>query len=125
MSIFNALTGNASEINQEALAKEFSTVLIEGEQIEAAFKLVRDLIVFTNKRLVLVDKQGLSGKKVAYVSVPYKSITKFAKESAGTFDLDAEIKIWVRGDHSPINLDFRKDKNVNKIYQALSNYVLN
>lgn len=124
MSIFNALIGNASEINQEKLAQEFSTILVDGEQIESAFKLVRDLIVFTNKRLVLVDKQGLTGKKVAYVSIPYRNITKFAKESQGTFDLDAEIKVWVRSDHSPINLEFRKDKNVNRIYQILSSYVL-
>lgn len=61
--------------------------------IEKAYQLIRDLFVFTNKRLILVDKQDLTGHKVEYHSLPYKSITHFSFETAGHFDLDAVLKI--------------------------------
>ena len=69
--------------------------------MHAAYGLARDVFIFTNMRLILVDKQGFSGKKVEYQSIPYKSIERFAVETAGTFDLDAELKIWVVGAGSP------------------------
>lgn len=124
MGLFDALLGNASEIDKDKLESEFAALLISGEQIEHAYKLFRDLIVLTNKRLVLVDKQGLTGKKKEYLSIPYGSVTKFSKESAGRFDMDAEIKLWVRGDATPLTLEFRKDKNIHDIYRVLSSYIL-
>jgi len=124
MSIFGNLLGNASEVDTGKLEREFATLLVEGERLEHAFRIFRDLIVFTNKRLVLVDKQGLTGKKTAYLSVPYGSITKFSKESAGRFDLDAEIKVWVRGEATPLEFEFRKDKNIHDVYRVLSAYIL-
>ena len=66
MGIFNGLMGNASEINLDALIKEYNKILAENERIEKAYKLVRDLFIFTNKRLILVDKQGVTGKKTEY-----------------------------------------------------------
>lgn len=124
MGLFDALLGNASEIDKDKLESEFAALLISGEKIEHAYKLFRDLIVLTNKRLVLVDKQGLTGKKKEYLSIPYGSVTKFSKESAGRFDMDAEIKLWVRGDATPLVLEFRKDKNIHDIYRVLSSYIL-
>lgn len=79
---------------------------------------------FTNLRLVLVDKQGLTGKKKQYLSVPYASIIRFSKETAGRFDMDAELKIWVRGQGEPLAFEFRKDKNVHDVYRVLSGYIL-
>lgn len=99
-------------------------MLIDGEHIEKAYKLIRDMFVFTNKRLILVDKQGITGSKVDYVSIPYTSITKFSKESAGLMDLDAELKIWVRGEGAPIKKQFGKNDNINEVYKILSQYIL-
>ena len=70
MGIFNAILGNASEVNIDNVAKEFQPILIPGESIEKAFKLIRDMFIFTNKRMILVEKQ-LVGTKVEYVSIPY------------------------------------------------------
>jgi hypothetical protein len=98
--------------------------LIKGESLIAAFKLIRDLFVFTNLRLILVDKQGMTGKKVDYQTIPYKSITRFAKESAGVLDLDAELKIWIHGQKDPIVKEFKKNDSVNKIYRILSAVIL-
>lgn len=124
MGIVRGLMGHASEIDIEKVQQEFSPILIKGEKLVAGFKLVRDMFVFTNARLILVDKQGVTGKKVEYQTIPYKSITRFAKESAGVLDLDAELKIWIHGQDKPIEKEFKKNDSVNKIYKILSQVTL-
>ncbi len=116
--------GHASEISIEKLQEEFSPILIEGEILEKAYKLIRDMYVFTNKRLILVEKQGLTASKTDYQSIPYKSITRFSKESAGLLDFDAELKIWLSGIHEPITKEFKKGDNINEVYRILSNHIL-
>ncbi|HEX8270507.1 MAG TPA: PH domain-containing protein [Flavobacterium sp.] len=124
MGIFNAIMGNASEVSITEVAKEFQPLLIEGETIEKAFKLIRDMFVFTNKRLILAEKQ-LVGTKVDYMSIPYSNIIKFSKESAGIMDLDAELKIWIKDESMPIKKQFGKgSNNINEVYQIISRHVL-
>ena len=77
MGLLNALMGNSSEVSSESVINEFAPILIEGETIIKSFKLIRDMFVFTNKRLILVDKQGVTGSKVDFMTIPYKSITTF------------------------------------------------
>ena len=116
MGLFNAILGNASEVTIESASKEFEPILIEGEEIEKAFRLIKDMFVFTNKRLILVEKQ-LVGSKVDYLSIPYKNIKKFSKESAGILDLDADLKIWLNNDNEPISKQFGKGgNNINEVY---------
>ena len=124
MGLFNAIMGNASEVNIAKIREEFQPMLVPGEEIEKAYKVIRDMFVFTNKRLILVDKQGITGSKVDYLSIPYTSIIKFSKESAGLLDLDADLKIWVRGEAVPIKKQFGKDNNINEVYQILSRHIL-
>lgn len=124
MSLFFALLGNASEVDAKRLETEFSQLLIEGEEILHSYKLFRDLIVFTNLRLFLVDKQGMSGKKRQYLAIPYRSVDYFSKETAGQFDLDAEIKIWIKSRPAPISLEFHRDKHIHEIFRVLSERVL-
>jgi len=124
MGIFNAILGNASEVTIENVSKEFEPILVEGEIIEKAFKLIKDMFIFTNKRMILVEKQ-LVGTKVDYMSIPYSSIQKFSKESAGILDLDAELKIWLRSEDTPIVKQFGKSgNNINEVYQILSKHIL-
>jgi hypothetical protein len=124
MGLISGLMGHATEISIEKLQAEFSPILVEGEVLEKAFKVIRDIYVFTNKRLIFVDKQGITGSKVEYQSIPYKNIIRFSKESAGLLDLDAELKIWLSGMHEPIKKEFKKDNNINEVYQLLSKYIL-
>ena len=124
MGLFNAIMGNASEVNTENLSKEFEPLLIDGEKIEKGYKVIKDMFVFTNKRLILVEKQ-LVGSKVDYLSIPYSSIKKFSKESAGILDMDAELKIWLAGEDAPISKQFGKGgNNINEVYQILSQHIL-
>jgi len=99
-------------------------VLAEGERIEKAFQLIGDMFVFTDKRLIFVNRQGLSGSKVDYQSIPYRSITRFSIEMAGTFDLDAELKIWLTGGAAPFQLQFNKKLSIYDVQRVLASYVL-
>jgi hypothetical protein len=125
MGIFDALMGNASKIDASKVQQEFAQVLAPGEQIEHAYQLIRDFFVFTDKRLVLVDKQGMTGSKVEYHSYPYRSITHFSIETAGTFDLDAELKVWISGSPAPvIQKTFNKRLSIYEVQSVLATYVL-
>ena len=102
MGLLDGMLGNAAKIDPAKIQQEFSQILAKGEVVEHAYQLIRDYFVFTDKRLVLVDKQGMTGSKIDYHSIPYKSITHFSVETGGTFDLDAELKIWISGTAAPI-----------------------
>lgn len=125
MGLFSELLGNAGAVSQEELNKQYGQLLCEGEEIELGFKLIRDMFIFTTKRLILVDKQGITGNKVEYKSISYKSITRFSVETAGTFDLDAELKIWVSSELQPsVKKQFNKSVNVYDVQRVLAQHVL-
>lgn len=124
MGILDGLMGNASEVNIADVRKEFAQVLAPEENIEKAYKLIRDMFIFTNKRPILIDKQGLTGKKSEVHSLPYRNITHFSIETAGSFDLDAELKIWISGSPTPIQKQFNKNLNIYEVQSVLAAYVL-
>lgn len=122
MGFLDALMGNASEVSIEDVAEELAPILGESESLQKVFKEIRDMYVFTNKRLILIDKQGLTGRKVDYHTIPYKAITQFKLETSGHFDMDAELKIWVSGQSDPIEKELKKDTVVG-IQQTLANFL--
>lgn len=125
MGIFSAILGNAGSVSHEDLLKKYGQLLTDNEEIEMGFKLIRDTFIFTNKRLILVDVQGLTGSKTEYKSISYKSITRFSVETAGTFELDAELKIWVSSEQQPsIVKQFNKSVNVYEVQKVLAHHVL-
>lgn len=124
MGLLDAMLGNASKIDAAKIQDEFGRLLAPGEKVEHAYQLLRDYFVFTDKRLVLVDKQGLTGSKVEYHSLPYRSITHFSIETGGTFDLDAELKIWLSGTALPFKKQFNKRLSIYEVQAVLASYVL-
>lgn len=125
MSLFNKLLGNASEVSTEKLKEKYGRLLISNEQIELRFALFRDVFMFTNKRLILIDVQGLTGSKIEYKSMPYKSISRFSLETSGTFDLDAGLKIWISSENIPtVSKKFNKSINVYEVQQYLAEKVM-
>lgn len=125
MGLFSTLLGNAGVANIDELKNEYGKLLTENENIEIGFKLFRDVFIFTNKRLILVDKQGITGKKIDYRSVVYKAISRFSIETAGSFDLDAELKIWVSSEATPsVSKRFNKDVNIYDVQKVLAKHVL-
>ena len=126
MGFLSNLLGNAGVATVDELSKEFGNLLSENESIEIGFKLFRDVFIFTNKRLFLVNKQGITGKKIEYLSVVYKSIFRFSIETAGHFDLEAELKIWISSEVNPsVSKKFNKQVNIYDVQKVLANHVLN
>ncbi len=123
MSLLSGLLGNASKIDSAKIADEFDPILAPNERVEHVYQLIRDYFVFTNKRLVMVEKQGVTGRKVEYHSIPYKSVSHFAVETAGHFELDAELKIWLSGKTEPITKTFSKSVSVYGVQAVLAGYL--
>ena len=122
--MLHALFGNASEVDAKALQKDMDALLTDGEQVIRAFKVIRDLFVFTDKRLILIDKQGITGKKADYHSIPYKSISHFSVETTGTFDMDAEMKIYITSNPIPIEREFKRGTDIIGVQKTLAQLVL-
>ncbi|AZQ09363.1 PH domain-containing protein [Shewanella khirikhana] len=124
MGFLNALMGNASEVDLAELTAELSPIMGDNEELQLAYKIVRDMFVFTNKRLILIDKQGMTGKKVSYHSIPYKAIVHFEVETAGTFDMDAELKLWISGQHDPLVKELKRGTDVVGIQKTIARFIL-
>lgn len=123
MGLLDAMMGNASKVDASKIQEDFQQILAPGEQIEHAYQLFRDSLLFTNRRLILVDKQGLTGSKVEYHSIPYRSITHFCVETAGHFDLEAELKIWISSTAQPISKTFNRRLSIYEVQAVLAAYV--
>jgi len=123
MGLLSRMLGHASEADIGSVEETLEHVLAEGEKVEKAFQLMRDLIIFTSHRMILIDRQGVTGRKAEYHSVPYRAVTHFTVESAGTFDLEAELKIWLAGTPDPIQKTFSRGKTIFDVQRALATYV--
>jgi hypothetical protein len=122
MGLLSGLLGNAAEADVADIEKHLEKVLADDERIERAFQLIRDLIIFTNRRLMFVDRQGMTGKKTTYHSIPYRAITNFAVETAGHFDLESELKVWISGQPSPVQKTFARGTTIFEVQKALATY---
>jgi len=124
MGLFSGDTKNAAVMEAKKFYTEFGQLLVDGEIIEAGFVVARDTFLFTNKRLILVEIQGISGRQIEYLSVPYSRIMKFSVQTGGSFDLNAELKLWIGSDSIPIEKNFNKDLNVYEVQKVLASHVL-
>ncbi|WP_297289162.1 PH domain-containing protein [uncultured Flavonifractor sp.] len=97
MGLFGNLTqgilGNMSEVSVDELMKEYGAYLMDGETIQTGFRLVRDVVLFTNKRIVDFDKQGATGQKMRVDSINLSSIIHVSAETSGFGMDDSEINI--------------------------------
>jgi hypothetical protein len=123
MGLLSALLGHAAEADVADVEKSLEQILADDERVERAFQLVRDLLIFTNHRFILIDRQGLTGKKTTYHSIPYRAITTFAVETAGHFDLESELKIWISGQPTPVQKTFTRGQTILEVQKALATYV--
>ena len=124
MSLFDGMMGNASPMDLAEARHSYAPLLAAGERIERAYRLVRDVFLFSDKRLIVVNQRGVTGAKTEYHSVPYRSITHFSVETAGHLDMDAELRIWVAGREKPIELTFSKEIDIHEVQSVLAAYVL-
>lgn len=110
-------------VDESAYSEAIAPMLVDGESIVGTFKAIRDGVVFTNKRIFVINVQGITGKKVDYTSLPYSKIQAYSVETAGVIDLDSELELWFSG-LGKIKLEFVARADVGKICKMISERVL-
>jgi hypothetical protein len=123
MGLFSGMLGNASKIDSADIEEEFSKILAPNESVDQAYQLIRDYFVFTDRRLVLVNKQGVTGSKIEFHSIPYRSITHFSIETAGHLDLESELKIWISSTEQPVCRQFTKNTALYQVQATLAGHI--
>ena len=112
------------KVDNAAFGQVIDDFMIDGEQIVGTYQSIRDGVVFTNKRIITINIQGLTGKKKDFTSIPYNKITTFSLETAGFFDLDAELEIYMSA-VGKCKFEFTGSTNVKEICKIISTYALN
>lgn len=110
-------------VGNEAFAAQIMPMFIQHEQILQTFQGIRDGVVFTNMRIIVINVQGITGKKKDYTSLPYSKVQAFSVETAGVLDLDSELELWFSG-LGRVKLEFVSRADVTSICQMISAYVL-
>jgi hypothetical protein len=103
--------------------KDIEALLASDEVIELSYKAVRDRLYFTNKRIIAMDVQGITGMTKSYKSFPYSKISSFEIVTAGFMDADAEFRIWVAG-LGAFEIKFAGKLNIREVVQQLSKYCI-
>lgn len=119
----NASYIKLSKVPVEEVAGQIRPLLVDGEDLYLAFKGIRDYIAFTSKRIIAVNVQGITGKKKDFTSLPYSKVQAFSVETAGTFDLDAELELWFSG-LGKVRFEFKGKTDVAYLNKLISHYVL-
>ena len=114
---------NLKEIILQSVRPEVPTLLVNGENIIMAFQTVRDQVIFTDKRIFVVNVQGITGKRTSYFSYPYSKVQYFGIETAGVLDIDSEL-VFAFSNGAKLQFDFKSKVDIRKISMMVSNYIL-
>ena len=112
-----------SPVEPKTVADKVAPLLVEGEEIVAAFKTIRDFVVFTNKRVISANVQGITGKKVDYTSLPYSKIQAYSVETVGTLDLDCELDLFYSG-LGNVRFELKGNCDIVALSRIISSYIL-
>ena len=107
---------------KDRFEKELEPILIHGENVIDCFKSIRDGVIFTNKRVIVISVEGLTGKKKDITSLPYSKIQAFSVESSGVFDIDSELELWISG-LGKIHLEFTGGTDVYEVSKLIGSFV--
>lgn len=119
----DANTFNLKELPDAQVRKDARDLLLDGEQIIESFTTVRDQVLFTNKRVLVINVQGLTGKKVSFFSYPYSKVQYFGIETAGVLDIDSEL-VLMFSNGAKLQFDFKAHVNIKQICASISQYIL-
>lgn len=111
-----------SKTNNDA-AKDVLPLFVHGEEIIGTYKALRDYVVFTNKRIISVNVQGMTGKKKDFTSMPYSKIQVFSVETAGVLDLDSELEVYFSG-LGLVKFEFSGNSDIVAIGRQISEAIL-
>lgn len=116
-------TFNLKQIDLGSVRKEVFDFLVADEDLIQAFETIRDQVIFTTKRILVINVQGITGKKKSYISYPYSKVQYFGIETAGVLDIDSEL-ILAFNDGSKLSFDFRSNVDIIKISKCIAQFVL-
>ena len=114
---------NLKPIAVSQVRSEVTDFFVSGETIVQCFQTVRDQVIFTNKRVFVVNVQGITGKKIAYFSYPYSKVQYFGIETAGVLDIDNEL-VLVFNDGNRLQFDFKAQVDIKQICSIISSFIL-
>lgn len=114
---------NLKAIDPRDVRNEVPALLVPGEQIVSAFQTVRDQVIFTTKRVFVINVQGITGKKTSYFSYPYSKVQYFGIETAGVLDIDSEL-VLAFSNGAKLQFDFKSNVNIRQISALISEYIL-
>ncbi|MBT2583807.1 PH domain-containing protein [Planococcus sp. ISL-109] len=121
MAELNAMMG-WTFVQEIDVPESVKDLLVDGEVAKVAYKTVRDTAVVTNKRIIISDKQGMTGKKVEVYTIPFKSINMYSTENGGTFDMNSEIELWTKAGKFKLNLNKKVD--IRKLDKIIAEAIL-
>ena len=114
---------NLKEIPNSSIRPEVSSFFVAGEEAIQSFQTIRDQVIFTNKRVFVVNVQGITGKKISYFSYPYSKIQYYGIETAGVLDIDSEL-VLTFSNGARLQFDFKSQVDIKRICACISNFVL-
>lgn len=113
-----------SPVDPASLMPRVGPLLVEGENLIAAFKAIRDSVVFTNKRVISINVQGITGKKVDFTSLPYSKVQAYSVETAGTFDFDSELDLFFSGGIGQVRFELKGSCDILALSRLIASYIL-
>ena len=119
----NASVFKLKKVEDSKFDSEMQDILIDDEKVIGCYQDVRDHVVFTNKRVIAVNVQGITGKKKDFTSLPYSKITAYSVETAGTFDLESELDLFYRG-VGKVRFEFKGSSDILEIGRIIAKYAL-
>lgn len=127
-TVSSGILGDGNLLNLKPIAvsqvrSEVTDFFVSGETIVQCFQTVRDQVIFTNKRVFVVNVQGITGKKISYFSYPYSKVQYFGIETAGVLDIDSEL-VLVFNDGNRLQFDFKAQVDIKQICSIISSFIL-
>ena len=117
-------TWNLKPISVDAVRSEVNGLLVRDEEVVVAFQTIRDQLVFTNKRIISIDVQGLTGKRKSFSIMPYSKIQYFSIQTPGFGELIPDSELFVVfSDSFTARFEFKGNVDIGKIGRVISEYV--
>ena len=118
-------TWNLKPIDPACVRSEINGLLIENEEIISAFQTMRDQLVFTSKRIISIDVQGITGTRKSFSSLPYSKIQFFSIQTPGFVELIPDSELFLMFSNGfTAKFEFKGNVDIGKIGRMISNYVL-
>ncbi len=124
MNFIEEMIGVTIELNQEEMKEKIVKFLLEEEILLKGYQIIRDILILTDKRIIMVDYIGVRGRKVQYHMIPYQSINRFVIDSPGTLDTDYTLKLYIKGSLEPLEKQLKKNIDIYELNHIIFSHII-